>query len=75
MLDDASATTEQRLAAAIALGAQPSARARIRVAAETSVSPKLRVALDTVAEGAPDDALIEAAIEDGAESSRARAQA
>jgi hypothetical protein len=67
VMDDTSATAEQRLAAAIALGAVPENRARIRVAAETSVSPKLRVALDALAEGEHDDAIFEAALEEAAE--------
>ncbi len=67
VMDDTSATAEQRIAAAIALGAVPENRARIRVAAETSVSPKMRVALDALADGEHDDAIFEAALEEAAE--------
>jgi hypothetical protein len=67
VMDDTSASAAQRLAAAIALGAVPENRARIRVAAETSVSPKLRVALDALAEGEHDDAIFEAALDEAAE--------
>jgi len=62
VLDDVTATAEQRLAAAIALGADPASRPRIRVAAQASVSPRLRVALEQLAEGDAEDAVIEAAL-------------
>lgn len=75
VMDDTSATAEQRIAAAIALGAVPENRARIRVAAETSVSPKMRVALDALAEGEHDDAIFEAALEEAAEAEQREAEA
>ncbi|MBN8613277.1 MAG: hypothetical protein J0L92_21975 [Deltaproteobacteria bacterium] len=75
VMDDTSATTEQRIAAAIALGAVPENRARIRVAAETSVSPKLRVAFDALAQGEHDDAIFEAALEEAAEAEEREARA
>lgn len=62
LLDDPQATAEQRIAAAIALAARDgSGRARVRVAAESCASPKLRVALDAAAEGTLDDAMLEEA--------------
>lgn len=62
VLEDASAPAEQRIAAAIALGADPENRPRIRVAADASASPQLRVALDALAEGETDDAVLERAL-------------
>jgi hypothetical protein len=75
VMNDTSATAEQRIAAAIALGAVPENRARIRVAAETSVSPKMRVALDALAEGEHDDAIFEAALDEAAEAEEREARA
>lgn len=64
VLCDASAAPEQRLAAAIALGASPTHRPRIRVAAETCARPQLRVALEQLAQGEADDHVVESALEE-----------
>ena len=62
MVDDPTASPATRAGAALALSAaidDPS-RARLRVAAEACVEPKLRIALLRVAEGASDAELEEA---------------
>jgi hypothetical protein len=73
VLDDPTASVEQRLGAAVALratGAAP-ANERIRVAAEASAKPRVRVALEKIA--AEEDVIgeLEAALEE--EQARARA--
>lgn len=71
VLDDATATAEQRVAAAIALAQHPDHRPRVRVAAETIASPKLRVALERAADGELDDGALESALaESEAQASR-----
>ena len=67
VLDDASAPAEQRVAAAIALAHVVEHRARVRVAADTAVSPKLRIALEGLAEGRPDDEALAAALAEHAQ--------
>jgi hypothetical protein len=62
VMDDVTAPPEQRLAAAIALGSDPASRPRVRVAAEASVSPRMRVALEQLAAGEADDEILEAAL-------------
>lgn len=55
VVEDASAAPALRVGAAVAaLAGQPDAKPRIRVAAGTTASPKLRIALERVAE-TPDD--------------------
>jgi hypothetical protein len=55
VVEDASASPALRVGAAVAaLAGQPEAKPRIRVAATTTASPKLRIALERVIE-APDD--------------------
>jgi len=73
VLSDPTASLEHRLAAALALRsrADTHASARIRVAAEASAHPKVRVALAELATGDDADAAIEAALAE--ESSRAGA--
>jgi hypothetical protein len=54
--------------------ASPEAKDRIRIAAGTTASPKLRVALETVADGPEDEEAIAeaiAALESGDEAKRA----
>jgi hypothetical protein len=59
--EDASAPAVVRAGAAVAAGASPDARQRLRVAAKTTASPSLRVALERVAaDDATDEALAEA---------------
>jgi hypothetical protein len=59
LVEDASADEAARIGAAIAAtnAADPETKQRLRVAAEVSASPKLRVALDRIAEGASEDEL------------------
>lgn len=61
VVEDAGATESARVSAAIAAlaTADDDAKTRIRVAAEVSASPKLRVALDKVATSPTDDELAE----------------
>jgi hypothetical protein len=68
VLHDPAATPEHRIAAALALRsrAEPHTRNRIRIAAEASVHPKVRVALSELAEGRDADAAVEAALADDA---------
>jgi hypothetical protein len=63
-------TARAGAAAALAESTDESARARIRVAAESTASPKLRVALERIA-GAQGDELVEGALE-GVEESATR---
>jgi hypothetical protein len=60
---DAAAPTEQRIAAALALGSRESTREKVRVAAEATAYEPVRVALASAAAGEPDEAAIERAIE------------
>lgn len=78
VLEDASRPRDQRVAAAIALSDNiaPNERERIRIAAGTTVSPKLRVALEQVADGqveepAMEEALAELEAEDAAAPAKA----
>jgi hypothetical protein len=68
VLEDPGATDELRLGAALALRERgPEARARVRVAAEATVSPRMRVALDKLGDEADlEDAALEEAIADAA---------
>lgn len=61
LVEDASADEAARIGAAIAAtnAADAATKQRLRVAAEVSASPKLRVALDRIAEGASEDELAE----------------
>lgn len=61
VVEDASADETARVSAAIAALASDdeSTKQRVRVAAEVSASPKLRVALDRIVESASDDELAE----------------
>ncbi len=74
VLESPAAPAERRLAAAVSLSAAGDAEiaTRIRVAAEACARPRVRIALAGVADGAVDDAAIEAAIAED-EASRARA--
>lgn len=58
VLDSPSATTEQRIGAALALRVAGEPLDRVRIAAEGTVDPKVRVVLDAISEGA-DDARLE----------------
>jgi hypothetical protein len=63
VLEDPDATTEQRIGAALVLDGtgDPEARTRIRLAADTSASPRMRVVLAAIAEAAPyEDAIADA---------------
>jgi hypothetical protein len=60
LLLDSTASPATRAGAAIAVSHDEAARARLRVAAEACVEPRLRVALDRVAQGAGDAELEEA---------------
>jgi hypothetical protein len=64
LVEDAGTTTEHRLAAAALLARRGDAadRTRIRIAAEWVASPRLRIALDGMAEGEEDASAIEAAL-------------
>lgn len=61
LVEDASADEAARIGAAIAAtnATDAETKQRLRVAAEVSASPKLRVALDRIAEGASEDELAE----------------
>jgi hypothetical protein len=62
VLEDPGAEVETRVGAAIALGrADASQAARVRVVAETCVSPKLRVALESAVRGEVDEEVLEEA--------------
>lgn len=60
---------ERRVGAAPALSGadDDDTRERLRVAADTCASPRLRVALDVIAAAAPDDEAIEAALAEEAD--------
>lgn len=66
VLASADASPEDRIAAALALGDRidDHARARLRVAAATSVRPEVRRAFERLADGDPSDDELEAALED-----------
>ncbi|MBL8740590.1 MAG: hypothetical protein JNK04_05845 [Myxococcales bacterium] len=68
VLHDPTATPEHRIAAALALKsrAEPHSAQRIRIAAESSVHPKVRVALSELADGHDADAAVEAALAEDA---------
>lgn len=72
VLDDgASQAATRRIGAAVALSRRgDDARARVRVAAETTAAPKLRVALEAIASDA-EGAVLARAIEEAEEESRA----
>ena len=64
ILQDAKKPPQIRVGAAVAaMAGAPDVRDRIRVAAETTASPKLRIALETVAEHPEDEEAIAEAIE------------
>lgn len=61
IVEDGAAPAAHRAAAAIALtGGGPEARARVRVASDTTAAPKLRVALEAALDEHDDEALAEA---------------
>lgn len=64
VLQRADASPEDRIGAALALKAShpEEATERVRIAAQTCADPKVRVALERVAEGAEEDAAIEEAL-------------
>lgn len=66
VVSDPKASTEQRLGAAMVLSArgEESSREQIRIAGDTSVSPKLRVALDTIARAEADEQAIQEALDE-----------
>lgn len=66
VLSDPRASTEQRLGAAVVLSArgEEASQQRIRIAADTSVNPKLRLALDTIARADADEQAIQEALDD-----------
>lgn len=68
VLHDPAATPEHRIAAALALKSrsEPHSRERIRIAAEASVHPKVRVALSELAAGRDADAAVEEALAEDA---------
>lgn len=74
VLESAAAPAERRLGAAISLAAarDEGVRRRIRVAAEASANPRVRIALASVADGALDGGAIDEAIAED-EAARARA--
>jgi hypothetical protein len=61
VLVDPAASGEARVGAALALR-ESGGEARVRVAADASASPKLRVALETIAAASDDDEAIEEAV-------------
>jgi|GEM_PF-1591375 len=67
VVEDGAASAVDRASAAVAVlaAADPEAKRRVRVAADTTASPKLRVALTRIAEssGTDDDAEVAAALE------------
>jgi hypothetical protein len=64
-LENAAAPPERRIGAAITLAGagEPDAPARIRVAAEGCADARLRIALESIAEGEADDEAVEEALE------------
>ncbi len=62
VVQDSRAPVEERVSAALAAisAADPEAKQRVRVAAEASASPRLRVALARIADDAEEDALVDA---------------
>jgi len=64
-----SASAEQRLGAALALGVakDPDGRTAVRVSARSVVSPKLRIALREAVQAKPDEAAIEEALSEAEE--------
>ena len=64
VLESAAAPAERRLAAAVSLsaGGEPEVATRIRIAADACARPRVRLALQGVAEREIDDAAIEAAL-------------
>jgi hypothetical protein len=61
VVENESAAPDARAGAAVALrrtSADPASRERIRIAAQACAEPKLRVALESVARGAPDEDLV-----------------
>jgi hypothetical protein len=67
VVSDPGAKPQHRVAAALALAAtgDPDALQRVRVAADTGVSPRMRIALEGIAEESPDDEAIEQALAEG----------
>jgi hypothetical protein len=74
VLEDAEAAAEQRAAAAVALSPQldEAGRARLRIAAQATVAPKLRIALEAAAED--DDERLVHALEEVAEAPEPQAR-
>lgn len=72
LIENGAATAEHRVGAAVLLAAKDGvpARERIRIAAESTANPKLRIALTSIA----DDAVEEQAIEDALHEERAVAR-
>ncbi len=62
VLADPSATSERRIAAALALASHEEGRARVRIAADVSAAPAEREALGRIAAGDDDLAAVEAAL-------------
>lgn len=62
LIEDPTAPEDARAGAALVLreGLDDEGKSRVRVVAESTASPKLRVALDAAASGAPDEALAKA---------------
>jgi hypothetical protein len=75
VLEDAEAAAEQRAAAAVALSPHldEGGRARLRIAAQATVAPKLRIALEAAAED--DDERLVRALEEVAEAPEPEARA
>lgn len=75
---DPKAPLDVRVGAAVVLaeGGDDDARSRVRVAADAAASPRLRIALESVASGAPNEDAVEAALQSEEEdASRAEAEA
>ena len=64
IVESANAKPVDRAAAAVALAAGGEDRTRLRIAADATVEPRLRVALTTVAEGDADDVTLTKALEE-----------
>lgn len=63
LLSRADASTEDRIGAALALTANhPAGADHVRVAAQACADPKMRIVLESVADGAEDDAAIAEAL-------------
>jgi hypothetical protein len=69
VLEDAEATVENRVGAALALteGEDADARPRIRIAADACANDRVRVALTSLAEGDGDEEALEEALREDAQ--------